>query len=110
MSRETAAEELTKEIDRLGEEIRSLTRLREEILAGQTPTSEPSQAPARKSAAKKSAAKKAAPAKKSAVKKTAPAPAKKKRVLTPEGRKRIIEATKRFWAKKRTDQAATKTK
>ena len=110
MSREAAATELTKEIDRLGEEIRSLTRLRDEILAGQTPISEIRQMPARKSVAKKSPAKKAAPANKSAVKKAAPAPAKKKRVLSPEGRKRIIEATKRFWAQKRKDKAASKAK
>lgn len=35
----------------------------------------------------------------------APKPAKKKRRLTPEGRKRIAEAVKRRWAEQRKAQA-----
>jgi hypothetical protein len=45
----------------------------------------------------------------SATKKTA-APAKKKRQLSPEGRQRIIDATKRRWAAKRAEGQKTTAK
>jgi hypothetical protein len=95
MSREAAAKELTKEIEWLTGEAQRLTKLRDEILKG-SGTFSPSTVPA---TAAKRAAKKGA------------ASAKKTRVLSPEGKRKIIEANKRRWAQKRkVDAAATKTK
>jgi hypothetical protein len=108
MSIEAAAEELTKEIERLQNEAARLTKLRDALSPG---SAEPAATVVRrgykKAAAKKSAAHVSAPAKKSAAK-TVP-PSKKKRVMSPEGRKAIADATRRRWAlKRKADVLATK--
>ena len=89
MSIETAAQELTKEIDRLLKEAARLTRLRDDMLSGPVNESRTRTA-SKKSAAKKSAAKKVA----------------KKRTLSAEGRKAISEAAKKRWAAKKKATAA----
>ena len=52
----------------------------------------------------------AAPAQAPASAKKTAAPAKKKRQLSPEGRQRIIDATKRRWAAKRAEGQKTTAK
>jgi DNA-binding winged helix-turn-helix (wHTH) protein len=108
MSIEAAAKELTKEIERLQKEAERLTKLRDALSSG---SAEPAATIVRrgykKAPAKKTSIKVSPTAKKVATK-TVP-PAKKKRVMSPEGRKAIADATWRRWAlKKKADASAEK--
>jgi hypothetical protein len=108
MSIEAAAKELTKEIERLHKEAERLTKLRDALSSGPAaPAATVGQRAYKKRASKKNSASVSLPAKKSAAKTVAPA--KKKRVMSPEGRKAIADATRRRWAlKKKADASAAK--
>lgn len=93
---------ITGAVNELNKEIERLTRLRDALLEGSPNGSITHGAPAA-SATKPGPAKKAAAVKKSAAVKTSSLP--KKRTLSAAGRKRISDAAKARWAKKKAATA-----
>lgn len=89
-----AISDILASIDR---DIAQLQQARALLGGGAAPTAKKAGRPRKVVAAPKKAAKAAAP--------VATKPAKKKRKLSPEGRKRIAEAVKKRWAAKKAAEA-----
>ena len=98
MSINAAANELTKEIQRLTREAERLTKLRNSILSGSAPANHRGGGAVRKKAGSKKTAHAPVPSKKLTV--------TKKRTISAAGRKRIAEAQKRRWAEKKKAESA----
>jgi hypothetical protein len=89
---------ITGAVNELNKEIERLTKFRDALLEG-SPRISITQAASAKSGQKPWPVKKAVAVKKSAAVKTSPQP--KKRTLSAAGRKRISDAAKARWAKKK---------